>query len=211
MRPAREDRWAAREISQIETYGALSRLHAMGHRNGFSRSAVYDTRFHGHDVTCAAWRAMGRFYSALVLLGLGLGGAGGLVDLGHVSVLDQPIDGLGTADGVADGGHAAVGEELCLGGLDVLDAGALELAVDVLIGDLDLELAGERVKGEGLTGDVVGLTVQVGDEVLGADAVGLQPAVEAHAAGGKALQEVLAELARGTRGRRRWPDGAGRR
>ena len=31
---------------------------------------------------------------------------------------------------------------------------------------LDLELASERVEGEGLAGNVVGVTVQVGDELL---------------------------------------------
>lgn len=91
----------------------------------------------------------GRRYKGL-LLSLGLGSAGNLVHLGDLGVLDQPVDGLGATDGVANGRHAAIGEELSLGGLDVLDAGALELAVNVLLGDLDLELTGESVEGEGL-------------------------------------------------------------
>lgn len=74
-----------------------------------------------------------------------LGVLGGLVDLGHLGVLDQVVDGLGATDGLADGRHAAIGDELGLGSLDVLDAGLLELGVDVVLGDLDLELTGEGV------------------------------------------------------------------
>ena len=74
-----------------------------------------------------------------------LGVLGGLVDLGHLGVLDQVIDGLGATDGLADGRHAAIGDELGLGSLDVLDAGLLELGVDVVLGDLDLELTGSQV------------------------------------------------------------------
>lgn len=89
-----------------------------------------------------------------------LGVLGGLVDLGHLGVLDQVVDGLGATDGLADGRHAAIGDELGLGSLDVLDAGLLELGVDVVLGDLDLELTGEGVESQGLTGNVVGLLVQ---------------------------------------------------
>ena len=91
---------------------------------------------------------------------------GVLVNLGNLSGLDQPVDGLGTTDGVADGRHAALGNKGGLGSLDVLDAGALELLVDVLVGDLELELAGQGVESEGLASDVVSLLVQVGDERL---------------------------------------------
>lgn len=80
-----------------------------------------------------------------------LGVLGGLVDLGHLGVLDQVIDGLGATDGLADGRHAAIGDELGLGSLDVLDASLLELSVDVVLGDLDLELTGEGVESQGLT------------------------------------------------------------
>ena len=95
-----------------------------------------------------------------------LGVLGGLVDLGHLGVLDQVVDGLGAADGLADGRHAAIGDELGLGSLDVLDAGLLELGVDVVLGDLNLELTGEGVESQGLTGNVVGLLVQVANELL---------------------------------------------
>ena len=43
-----------------------------------------------------------------------LGVLGGLVDLGHLGVLDQVVDGLGATDGLADGRHAAIGDELGL-------------------------------------------------------------------------------------------------
>ena len=36
------------------------------------------------------------------------------VDLGHLGVLDQVVDGLGATDGLADGRHAAIGDELGL-------------------------------------------------------------------------------------------------
>lgn len=41
-----------------------------------------------------------------------------------------------------------------------LTPGLLELGVDVVLGDLDLELTGEGVESQGLTGNVVGLLVQ---------------------------------------------------
>ena len=68
-----------------------------------------------------------------------------------LGVLDQMVDGLGATDGLADGRHAAIGDELGLGSLDVLDASLLELSVDVVLGDLNLELAGESVESQGLT------------------------------------------------------------
>lgn len=123
-----------------------------------------------------------------------LGVLGGLVDLGHLGVLDQVIDGLGATDGLADGRHAAIGDELSLGSLDVLDAGLLELGVDVVLGDLNLELTGESVERQGLTGNVVGLLVQVADELLHGQAGSGQPGVQRHAAGSEVGQEVLAKL-----------------
>ena len=85
-----------------------------------------------------------------------LGVLGGLVDLGHLGVLDQVVDGLGATDGLADSRHAAIGDELSLGSLDVLDASLLELGVDVVLGDLpDRRLAGVGVERQGLTGVVV--------------------------------------------------------
>ena len=41
-----------------------------------------------------------------------LGVLGGLVDLGHLGVLDQVVDGLGATDGLADGRHAVIGDEV---------------------------------------------------------------------------------------------------
>ena len=123
-----------------------------------------------------------------------LGVLGGLVDLGHLGVLDQVVDGLGATDGLTDGRHAAIGDELGLGSLDVLDAGLLELGVDVVLGDLNLELTGEGVERQGLTGNVVGLLVQVADELLHGQAGSGQPGVQRHAAGSKVGQEVLAKL-----------------
>ena len=67
-----------------------------------------------------------------------LGVLGGLVDLGHLGVLDQVVDSLGATDGLTDGRHAAIGDELGLGSLDVLDAGLLELGVDVVLGQTAL-------------------------------------------------------------------------
>ena len=81
-----------------------------------------------------------------------LGVLGGLVDLGHLGVLDQVVDGLGATDGLADSRHAAIGDELSLGSLDVLDASLLELGVDVVLGDLNLELTGKGVQSQGLAG-----------------------------------------------------------
>ena len=104
------------------------------------------------------------------------------------------VDGLGATDGLADGRHTAIGDELSLGSLDVLDAGLLELGVDVVLGDLDLELTGEGVESQGLAGDVVGLLVQVADELLHGQTGSGQPSVERHAAGSEVGQEVLAKL-----------------
>ena len=104
------------------------------------------------------------------------------------------VDGLGAADGLADGRHAAIGDELGLGSLDVLDAGLLELSVDVVLGDLDLELTGEGVQSQGLTGNVVGLLVKVADELLHGQTGSGQPGIQGHAAGSEVGQEVLAKL-----------------
>ena len=104
------------------------------------------------------------------------------------------VDGLGATDGLADGRHAAIGNELGLGSLDVLDAGLLELGVDVVLGNLNLELTGEGVQSQGLTGNVVGLLVQVADELLHGQTGSGQPGVERHAAGSEVGQEVLAKL-----------------
>ena len=59
-----------------------------------------------------------------------LGVLGGLVDLGHLGVLDQVVDGLGATDRLADSRHTAIGDKLGLGSLDVLDAGRAALGVD---------------------------------------------------------------------------------
>ena len=104
------------------------------------------------------------------------------------------VDSLGATDGLADGRHAAIGDELGLGSLDVLDAGLLELGIDVVLGDLDLELAGKSVESQGLAGNVVGLLVQVADELLHGQAGSGQPGVQSHAAGSEVGQEVLAKL-----------------
>lgn len=75
-----------------------------------------------------------------------------------------------------------------------LTPGLLELGVDVVLGDLDLELAGEGVESQGLTGNVVGLLVQVADELLHGQTGSGQPGVQRHAAGSEVGQEVLAKL-----------------
>ena len=104
------------------------------------------------------------------------------------------VDGLGATDGLADSRHAAIGDELSLGSLDVLDASLLELGVDVVLGDLNLELTGKGVQSQGLAGDVVGLLVQVADELLHGQTGSGQPGVQRHAAGSEVGQEVLAKL-----------------
>ena len=104
------------------------------------------------------------------------------------------VDGLGATDGLADSRHTAIGDKLGLGSLDVLDASLLELGVDVVLGDLDLELTGEGIERKGLAGNIVGLLVKVADELLHGQAGSRQPGVEGHAAGSEVGQEVLAKL-----------------
>lgn len=59
-----------------------------------------------------------------------------------------------------------------------LDAGLLELGVNIILGDLNLELTSEGVESQGLTGNVVGLLVQVADELLHGQAGSGQPGVQ---------------------------------
>lgn len=93
-----------------------------------------------------------------------------------------------------DGGHAAGLLEVLHGGVDVLHAGVLELLADVLLGDLEVELLGEGVEGQGLTGALGGLGVEVVQEVANLDLAGREPGVEREALTLELTEEVLGDL-----------------